>query len=477
MINSNFVNKGYLILISIFFSIAVNGQDSIMKILNQVFPAYELNSDLAFIKNKAENKRYGGNGFLYGDKERFYKLYDSIEKVIDDKKEMSRLDFYLLTAPLIRCIQDDQSYYSLMGDYTYDKTMKRYHSFSDKTILPFDVDVFNDTAFIFNDTTEMNRSTIISINNIPASDIILKILRYSSFSKYNYYKKYQTGYFNLYRDPIITKVLFGFKNEVEIKYIPIGSDSIKIKRMDLLPMGDSSFYRNVEQRIASKEWYRLAFKNNYAIFQIRSLPELGMNLLVINDIFKRINKIKPKNLIIDISGCNWSFDSFWIVLLNYLYEGKLSLYEYQGEQQDLEKSTKKFISKKEYIDGDYSDIDPKLKFSGNIYLIVGTSTYSAAVRFADIMRYNKIAAKIFGQETLTRATQYDYPVKHYLPVTKLYLQLSAVLSYALDQNHDNKGFLPDVEIKPETAKEFQEDIYRLLVTEKVIKYIESENLK
>ncbi len=218
----------------------VNGQDSIMTILNQVFPAYELNSDLSFIKNKAENKRYGGNGFLYGDKERFYKLYDSIEKVIDDKKEMSRLDFYLLTAPLVRGIQDDQSYYSLMGDYAYDKKMNRYNSFSDKTIVPFDVDVFNDTAFIFNDTTEMNRSIIISINDIPASDIIFEILRYSSFSKYNYYKKYQTGYFNLYRDPIITKVLFGFKNEVEIKYIPIGADSIKIKRMDLLPMGDSS---------------------------------------------------------------------------------------------------------------------------------------------------------------------------------------------------------------------------------------------
>ncbi len=159
--------------------------------------------------------------------------------------------------------------------------------------------------------------------------------------------------------------------------------------------------------------------------------------------------------------------------MNYLYEGKLSLYEYQGEQQDLEKYTKKFISKKEYIDGNYSDIDHKLKFTGNIYLIVGASTASSAVRFADILRFNKIAVKIFGQETLTRTTQFDYAAIHYLPVTKLHLRLSSSLNYGLDKNHDNHGLLPDIEIKPETTKEYRENLNNQLVTERVIKYIES----
>ena len=44
-------------------------QDSIMSMLNYKFPAYDLKSDLAFIRNKAVNKKYNRDGMLFVGKQ------------------------------------------------------------------------------------------------------------------------------------------------------------------------------------------------------------------------------------------------------------------------------------------------------------------------------------------------------------------------------------------------------------------------
>ncbi len=468
------MKKISLLLIILFIASSVFSQDSIMPILNQKFPAYELHSDLAFIKNKAVYKKYNHDGLLFVGKERFTQLYDSIKNVINEKDEMSRLEFYFLTAPLVNSLQDERSYYSLLGNYAYDAQKKEYLTFAERSTIPFGMYTFHDSVFITTDSLDLYKARIISLNDIPANKVVSEIFKYISFRDYSFYQKNKYGPIGSYYYPILSNILFGFQNEIEISYTPFGIDSVLKTKIQLLQSNDSLFFKKIKKHEITRSWYSLKVQNDYSILRISALPNSRANIHILNEIFLKIKKLQPKALIIDISSCSWSSDIFWITFLNYLYEGELSLYEFQEKPVSLKKFTKKKLNYK-YITGQYYDIYKSCKYYGPLYLIVGPRTASSAVRFADILKYNKIVDKIFGSETLSRTTQYDYSTKHYLPITGLRLSLSTNLRYALDKNTNTHGLIPDVEVKPNNVEEFWKNYKNKFVIEKVINLIESEN--
>lgn len=464
----------YLLFIALFLSSANFSQDSIMPILHHLISTEELNTDLTFLKNKAVNKRYKYDGLMYAGKERFYNLYDSIKNVLQKKESMSRLDFYFLTAPLVELLQDDVSIYSLVGKYAHDSRNEGYLPFAEKTVIPLMVEVFQDTVYITSNYSDLFKSRLISINDIPASEVIAGVLKFTSFSKSRYYKKYKYASLNLSYSSVISYLLFDFHDEVEIKYTPVGEETVLTKSVKMLPIGDASFYEHVKKEMDSLPWYSLSFEEDVAVFKIKTMPPDDLKLELINNIFGKIHENKPVSLIIDISGCLWSYDNFWIILLNYLYEGELSLYEFQKRPQDLAKYTKKRINNISYILGKYADINKEFQFKENIYLVTGTSTSSAAVRFADIIQYNHIVTKIFGSETLTKTSQYDFYNGHYLPISGISLGLSTNFYYALDKNLNTHGLIPDVEVAPKNGQEFLNNFENEIVIDEVIKLIKSE---
>jgi hypothetical protein len=451
-------------------------QDTLMSILNQQFPAYELKSDLAFIRNKAEFKRYGGDGLLYIGKERFYSLYDSIEKIIDEKGKMSRLAFYFLTAPLVRELQDAASYYSLAVDDVFDLHETDSLLFSAKIVLPFNIAVYQDTAFITGFNPDLNRCRITAIDEIPVNQIVADLFRHTSFSSDNYYTKHGSGYINLSNDALLLYVLYGWRDAVEIQYYPSGSKVISRLTVSLKEHRDKVFPWDPERRTEEMDWFSLEEESGFAVLRIKTLRNMETNLKAVNEVFRKINHLNPKGLIVDIADCSWSHDMFWVVLLSYLYKGNLWLYQYHDEAQNLGKYTKKRIKQRDYISGKYSDIDQGNRFFGDVYLVTGSSTANAAVRFADIMRYNKIVKRIYGEETFNRSTHYASSNHYILPVTKLKLRLSTVLNYALDKNQDKDGLLPDVEIKPTNSEEYWENKNNQLIIKRVIDHINSNDL-
>lgn len=453
----------------------VISQDDIIPILNEKFPAHELQSDLAFIKNKAVYKKYNQDGYLYVGKERFTQLYDSLKSVINEKGEMSRLEFYFLTTPFVRSLQDEVSYYSLNGDYTYNRQLRKEIHYDNKFVVPLFLYTFNDTVFASSDSSDLNKSQILSINDIPIKQIFSELTERTSFKRYNYYCKHYYGTIGLHNHPLLTYTLYGFENEVLVKHIPYKSDSIFQTKMELLQVGDSVFYDILDKNRIRKTWYYLDVENDYAVLYLYSLPENEVNIHFFNDIFRKIKKMQPKGLIIDISTCSWSFDTFWLTLINYLHEGKLWIYSYHDEPKDISKYLKKRLKNKKYIIGNYSDINEDYRFEGQTYLVTGPSTSSSAVRFADILRYNKIVEKIYGRETRTRTTQYDWATTYDLPVTGLQLKLSTNLLYALDKNTDTHGLIPDIIVEPNNVEEFWKNSGDRLVVERVIELIDQEN--
>ncbi|MEZ5082057.1 MAG: S41 family peptidase [Bacteroidales bacterium] len=423
-------------------------------------------------------KNYNYDGLMFVGKNRFNQLYDSIQQVIDEKGEMSRVDFYLLTVPLIQALQDDQSFYSLVGKYGFEADDKTVKSFAEKIIIPYTIQIFHDSVFITDIESDLYKSRIISINNIPAEKVIPEIYRASTFNRYRYYLKYQYGECNLSYSSVISHILFGFQNAVDIAYTPYNSHIILHKQVELLPFSDLSYKKLAEEQVKEKlNWYSSYFDGDKGVFKINSFPYGKIEIDTLNYIFDQIQRQQSKSLIIDISECGWSSNTFWIIFLNYLYKGDLWIYGYHKEKKNLSQYTKKSIKDNKFILGRYRDISTELKFEGHIYLIIGPKTKLSGINFADILRYNKISTKIYGSESLSKNTQFTSSQLNYLPVTKIRLGLSFSMSEALDKNRNTHGFLPDEEVKPNTIEEFWDNGSNRLVINKVIDLIEKENLE
>lgn len=448
-------------------------QDSLMRILNEKFPALELKQDLAFIRNKAQFKKYNHDGLLLAGKVNFNRLYDSIESVIDEKGAMSRLDFFYLTAPLVRMLKDDGSLYNLRGNYSYDNQGKKKVIFAEKSVIPLLLQIFNDTVYVTGDSTALYQSRLISINGIPAKKIVSEIFRLTSFTGDRYYRKYGYGYLPLYHYPELCFSLFGFHDKVEIEYMPPDTKTTIFKELQLTAIGDSLF-KAIEEKPAERLRYRLFFRANDAVLRIIPMRNDVINVDEMNGLFKTLSESPPETLIIDLSYCYYSSDIFWLVMLNYLFEGELWLYGYHKEPVDLAKYSREKMKKSQMVKGKFSRIDRGNSYNGKIYLITGPYTASAAVRFADIMRYNHIATGFFGRETMIMNPSYDFPTLHYLPVTGLVLYLSYTFFDALDSNRNMSGFMPDVIIQPDNITEARENRSDQVVIEKVLEFIHKE---
>ena len=449
-------------------------QDTLMSILDQRFKAYELNSDLVFIRNKAEFK-YNKDGFLFVGKDRFYRLYDSIEKVITESGEMSRLEFYKLTAPLIRCLKDDGSFFGLEGDYVYDKSEKRFLPFSEKIVIPLFIVVYNDTAFMVSDVEELNHAQIISINNIPINQIVSDVFWYTSSCRDSYFRDLLQGNMTLNNYPLLLYALYGFKDEVEIIYIPREADMPGSKRIELLALGDDSFFRWFEQMNARPLSHGTILDMEYPVLRIGQIDGSEIDLFELNDLFGRIHDLQSKALIIDVSSCFGSHSSFWILFLNYLSDGDLYFHS-QKDRNDLAKLSKEHIKKyKKNIIGKYKDIDQSVRYKGDVYLLVGAGTWGGVIVFADVLRYNKLSVRIYGEETRTGTTLYVNTNDYTLPITRLRLGLSTYLRQGLDKDARYSRLKPDVVIKPNSTAEFWDNRYHNLIIKRVIEDIQANS--
>ncbi|MCB2220501.1 MAG: hypothetical protein KQI35_08910 [Bacteroidetes bacterium] len=463
----------YLFYLIILLILHVSGeaQDSLDNYLQTTFPAFQLKSDLHFIRQKVEFKKYNASGFYFIGKKRFNFLYDSISQVIEHEKEMTLKDFYLLTSRLIQELQDDRAVYSMVGDQL--KKENRLRQMKDAIRIPIYSVVMNDTAYILNSKLLPDHAQLVSIDGIPATEIIKNTFKDVYQDNWHYLNNNGFGAFPFYLRYIYIYVKYGFRETITVTYIPHGKSLPEKQEIKLYKPIDTSLSKAFIYPDRKNKSLELRFEEDMAILKVNGHTPFEINIDTINAIFSTIKEKNSQTLIIDIANCTLSYDYFWLTLLNYFHEGEISLYGYQKEPVDLNKYTVKHLRNKDYVKGKVSKIADDCRFNGDIYLVMGYGTRSSAVTFADIMTYNRLATATFGQETGDKASRYDHPLHYYLPVTGLSLYLSSMLVKSLDQTKHTRGIIPDYQINLENIKTYHEnkEQHNALILQKVIQKI------
>lgn len=93
-----------------------------------------------------------------------------------------------------------------------------------------------------------------------------------------------------------------------------------------------------------------------------------------------------------------------------------------------------------------------LRFNGDVYVLVGSQTFSAATDFAAIIKDLSIG-KIVGQETGGLASCYGDVFSLTLPNSKLKLGVSFKYFLRCGDFNDTKGVIPDVVVETDSVLE------------------------
>lgn len=95
-----------------------------------------------------------------------------------------------------------------------------------------------------------------------------------------------------------------------------------------------------------------------------------------------------------------------------------------------------------------------LRFSGDLYLLIGPQTFSAAVDFAAMVKDLSVG-KIVGQETGGLASCYGDVLSFELPYSKLRLGVSFKYFVRCGGFDDQKGVIPDIEVQTDPILKMQ----------------------
>jgi C-terminal processing protease CtpA/Prc len=189
----------------------------------------------------------------------------------------------------------------------------------------------------------------------------------------------------------------------------------------------------------------------------------------LNDSFQKIRQQNISNLIIDISENEGGTESPVHMLMEYLTSEPYRLYEKaeikisaQSSEQIghlQQKLPDKFEGKKQ---GDIVVIELGLRkppanlfrFSGTIFVLTGSRTWSAGTVFASAMKCFNVGTLV-GEETPDPPTLYGSCVFSELPNSELQFIVASKLLVAACGKPDGRGVIPDHEVKQrpkDTAK-------------------------
>ena len=219
--------------------------------------------------------------------------------------------------------------------------------------------------------------------------------------------------------------------------------------------------------------YHIITNNHIGIIQINSFvnTKKEFNSFLFNT-FKEIRETGIKNLIIDIRKNGGGSDRVGDLLFNYITDKPYLQHtkaEYKLSEEYMD-AYKKYLNIKwyniffhpEYIkyslkkkgaficEKSKKERKPnnnKLLFNGNIYLLIGSSTCSAAMDFAAAFKYYKMGI-VVGKETGGALIEHSNAIPFILPNTQLQGMVASHKAFAIGAKNDGHGVIPDYEVVP-----------------------------
>ena len=370
--------------------------------------------------------------------------------------------------------------------HTSVRASKAASRYSDKTrsfSLPLSVKAWPDTVMV---TSTLNRKDsnvtrgviLTSIEGRPIQSIVDTFFNYLSGDGYNLTHKYQTisngGMFrNMYGS------IYGLRRKMNVEYIDTAGNA-KSAQIDVYnPTLDSPVRRPDIKKPSARERRKMAFQaqrnmlidtaKNMAIMEVNGFSKSYRLRTFFKQSFKKLRKEKISNLVIDLRGngggsvvlsnlltryiANAPFkiaDSIYAIKRKSKYHHYIENYIqsrlfllFMAHKRDDDHYHFRFYEKK------YFSPKKKNHFNGDVYVLTGGNTFSAAALFAKSVRPQQNVT-IVGEETGGGAygnTAWLIP-DVVLPNTKVRFRLP-LFRLIIDKNEvKGRGVIPEVEALP-----------------------------
>ncbi|MDK2924082.1 MAG: hypothetical protein PWQ90_1523 [Pseudothermotoga sp.] len=294
------------------------------------------------------------------------------------------------------------------------------------------------------------------LNGISAEKLKDEILRMISYERVSFAYVKASKLFHQY-----CWVIFKEPQSFEVEYL---TDQGVQQKIELAPVSFEEYKTRRDQLNLSNEklWDFSTIEEDTAILRIDTFGSSYERDLkqFIKEAFERVKKEGIQNLIIDLRGNGGGDSKIAEYLYSFVSDEPYRVYAevHVKYSDDAIKKLKIFdplllfrikVLKQETIVYRNSLKKPKkndLLFNGNLFLLVGPQTFSAASDFAAMIKDLKIAT-IVGEETGGLASSYGDVLPLTLPNTKLRLGVSFKYFVRCGGFDDKRGVIPDLVVR------------------------------
>ena len=294
---------------------------------------------------------------------------------------------------------------------------------------------------------------ILSINNIPTSEIVNNILNYISHeSKITIDLHLSRSYFSL-----LYPLLYDMPQVLNVECV----DNLTNNNKNItLSMEDFAQWDSVSGEFEKSSFKPYSFKyyekEDIAIFDLNtfSLHKEGDKDKFDKFIKKAIDTLNMhniKHLFVDITRNQGGNSSYANIFLDYFNMPKKI---YGGEvTYKVSQKTKKYMNQVDTLTKKYYYRKTKkpCTYKNNVYLLQSNLTFSAAVTLSTLFKYNKVGT-IIGEETAGLTACYIDSRGFYLPNSGFYMCSSLKAHIEPGGKWDGRGVLPDVEYQIENPE-------------------------
>ena len=358
---------------------------------------------------------------------------------------LMRTEFYKIVGQLSHKFNDGHAF--LIWPY------QEYNSLKEQGAKPFPFEVFINSQqelyiqhdYQFGSERVVAESKIVSINGISTEKLISTMQKYTGGESQLLREKVVAARF-----PVNLWAVYGFSDEFELEIEVEG----KAKTLQITQAQD---WQKTESVISGKTNQDHYFKELEKGVGLLYLDHFDIKPSEFEDFvdesFEQIKTLNIHSLIIDIRNNPGGNTDTVAYLSRYLANKPFRLVS--GLQEKLNKDNRGWFNYKgeegEIVDTDWDEwetpINDNVRFTGNVYLLTGSISYSAAIVFATTLKDNGFATLV-GQPTQGFANQSGQGNLFNLPHSELRAYITTRLLVRPSGELTRQGVQPHYEIEP-----------------------------
>ena len=360
-------------------------------------------------------------------------------------KPLMRTEFYKIVGQLSHKFNDGHAF--LIWPY------QEYNLLKEQGAKPFPFEVFINSQrelYIQNDYQSgservLGESKILSINGISTKDLVLDMQKYTGGESQLLREKVVAARF-----PVNLWAVYGFIDEFRLEIEVEG----KVKTLQISAAQDWQQTESVFSEKTKKEHYFKELEDGVALLYLEHFDIKPSEFEdFVDDSFEKIKALNIHSLIIDIRNNPGGNTDTVAYLSRYLANKPFRLVS--ALQEKLNKENRGWFNYKgeegEIVDTKWDEwetpINDDVRFTGNVYLLTSSISYSAAIVFATTLKDNGFATLV-GQPTQGFANQSGQGNLFNLPHSELRAYITTRLLVRPSGELTQQGVQPHYEIEP-----------------------------